>query len=271
MRHLGLFIMTGILAISSFACGGQLQGGSEFGNPSKLSLSIIGYQSSLPQAATLQSLAVNDLTVDSAQMVFGSIIFKPIADCIDTFEEEETDDILFEGPFIVDLLQTDTIEELENATVTSGIYCRIELRLKKLESNIMSDDLILGRSVLITGNRADDTPFLVSLEVDEEFKLENESTGFTVGTIADATRLFIAFDLNRWFSGVDLDDPGVEVGSDGDGLPLIMIDADHNTELQEQIIENLKLSSDLFEDKDEDDSLDAEEQEDSLASGELII
>ena len=51
---------------------------------------------------------------------------------------------------------------------------------------------------------------------------------------------------------------------------IIFIDDDHNTVLNEQIIQNIELSSELFEDKDNDDVLDQAEQADPLAQGETL-
>lgn len=270
------YYLTYVMCSAAFAIG-CAQGGTEFGNPSKLNISVLGYQSSQLQASQLQAaqlqamgmatLTVNDLTIDVAQVVLGRLKFLPFSVCATGLEGEDETELT--GPFVVDLLQTATIDALEGVTVPDQLYCRIEVRLEKLEGNIM-DNSIVGRSVLIQGTRADATPFQLSLEIDEEFKLENETTGFEVDGTLTPKRLFIAFDLDQWFDGVDLSDPGVEISSDGQGGSIIFIDDGHNTVIHEQIIKNIELSSELFEDKDNDDMLDQAEQADPLAQGETL-
>ena len=120
------------------------------------------------------------------------------------------------------------------------------------------------------GARADETPFEVTTELDEEFKLENEITGFSIEASTAVKVLFIAFDLDQWFSGINLSDPSIEVSTDGSGNPIILINDEKNEETQERIEDNIKFSADLFEDKDDDEDLDSEEQADSLAAGEAV-
>lgn len=268
-----LYTLVGFLLFVLFlilGCGGRgTTGGTETGNATTVSLRIIGYQSS-----QLAALTVNDTNISTAKVVLDRIRFRPFSVCQDD-DGEETDDIEFSGPFIVDLLNPSAISGLEEIALPTGQYCRVELVLKKLESGnlpsgVSPNDPMVGRSILVEGTRVDDTPFEMTTELDEEFKLENATAGFSIDASDVVKILFIAFDLDQWFSGVDLSGPSIEVSTDGSGNPIVLINDEQNEETQERIEDNIKFSADLFEDSDEDEDLDPDEQEDSLAAGEAV-
>lgn len=237
-------------------------GGTETGNTSGLAIRVVGYQSSL--ADNPAALTIGDLSVTTAKVVLDRIRFRPFSACQDGAEDEGAADVRFDGPFVVDLLNPGPLNGLEDIIVPNGLYCRIELVLKKFEDEGGSSDPMNGKSVLIEGARNDGVPFQMVTEVDEEFELENETTGFSIEASDNFLQVFfIAFDLDQWFAGVDLNAPGVEVS----GGPAILISDASNETIQETIEENLKFSSDLFKDSDHNETLDPEEQEDSLAHG----
>jgi hypothetical protein len=269
---LGFLLFVTFLVLGCGGCGGRgTTGGTETGNATTVSLRVVGYQSSAFEGS---ALTLNNLEVTTAKIVLDRIRFRPLSVCEDD-DGEEGDDIRFDGPFIVDLLNPSAISGLEEISLPTGQYCRIELVFKKLESgNIPSgvspNDPMVGRSILIEGSRSDDIPFEMTTEIDEEFKLENETTGFSIEASTTVRTFFIAFDLDQWFDGIDLSDPSIEVSEDSEGNPIILINDEQNEETQERIEDNIKFSADLFEDSDEDEDLDPEEQEDSLAAGEAV-
>lgn len=257
-----LSLLIAVLLTTVVGCtggGSPATGGTETGNTTAVSIRVIGYQSSQLAALDLPALTVGSLEVDTAFVVLDRLRFRPLSACQEDGEDEGAEDIRFDGPFVVDLLHPEALSGLEGVAIPTGRYCRIELVLKKLEEA----GAMQGRSVLIEGKRADDTPFRMTTEVDEEFKLENETTGFAIEGGGVSSIFFIAFDLDHWFDGVDLSSPSVEVSSG----PIVLIDDDHNEDVQEVIEENLKHSADLFEDSDDDEDLDPEEQENPLAAG----
>ncbi|MCB1214465.1 MAG: hypothetical protein KDK66_03195 [Deltaproteobacteria bacterium] len=270
-----------ILLLSFQSCSTSQVGGSEAGNPEPVQIALLAYSSSVNAATSLKtsslskfltsaSLQVGSLQIDRAEIVLGELRIRPFSLC--DVEESLEEEFRFRGPYIVDLLETPPVS-LMGVEIISGLYCKLEMRLEKLETSSAGIIFPLGNSVFIEGLRSDDTPFQVLLETDEEFELQNESTGFEINADLSLDHFFIAFDLDQWFAGVDLSDPGVEVSVDGQGDPIILINQDHNTELREVIVENLKLSADFFEDQDDDGQLDQDEQdpEDSLAEGSLVI
>ena len=254
---LSLFALLAFSALMG-GCGNSATGGTETGNTTAVSIRVIGYQSS-----SLPALTVGDLEIDRAVIVLDRLRFRPFSACQEGTEDEGAEEIQIDGPFVVDLLNPSAISGLDDIQMPGGRYCRIELVLKKLESA----GPMFNRSVQIEGTREDGTPFLMTTEVDEEFKLENETTGFLIEETDPLSVFFIAFDLDRWFDGVDLTDTFIEVSSGGGGEPIILINDSKNQNVQELIEENLKRSAELFEDSDDNESLDPEEEDNPLATG----
>ena len=56
---------------------------------------------------------------------------------------------------------------------------------------------LAGKSVVISGERGDGTPFQVTLNKDEEFELKNENTGFELSFSKRDRTSLIAFDLDQ--------------------------------------------------------------------------
>ncbi len=266
-----LICLIWLLAACGSGQGNPATGGTEAGNAGTVSIRVIGYQSSTLAAWDLPALTVGDNTIDTARIVLDRITFKPFSTCDEEEDSEGAEEIRFDGPFVVDLLDPAALSGLEDVSIAAGRYCEITLVFKKLEDDLPEgidpSDPIVDRSILLEGNRQDGTPFQVTTEVDEEFELENESTGFLIEASSSLKVFFIAFDLDQWFVDVDLMDPDVDISADGSGDPIILINDETNEPIQETIEENLKRSADLFEDSDDDEDLDPEEEDEPLAAG----
>lgn len=266
-----MIFLLGVLFLFQFThCTGvgNLEGGSEAGNPAPVTVDVVGYSSSESKQVKLLTLPANNITVDLAQINIQRFRFRPFSFC--QGESESNGEIRFEGNFVVDLLDMEFSPELAGVTIPRDTYCKIEIRLAPLDESVDPGNPISGKSVLITGSRSDGIPFMVQLEEDEEFELENEITGFVIDPSLSLNSFFIAFDLDLWFAGVNLSDPSIEISQDPQGHQVIFIDEVHNTDIRNIIIENLETSGDLFEDKNDNGELDVEEQEDSLAEGKTI-
>ncbi len=247
-----------LLILIPFLCHCGSSGGTDSGNPDKISLNIISYRSS-----DFQQIAVNGLTLNTAQVVLDRIRFRSLNECDDEFENASP--IEFGGPFIIDLLQPSSLVELDDLDVPAGTYCSITLRFKKIAGNPSTENVIVGRSVYIEGERGDGTPFQVELTQDEDFELQNDANGFLVDNAESKESFFIAFDLEQWFNSVNLNH--ATTSSDSNGDPIIFISAEQNSNIQEQIIDNIQGSADLLRDENNDQELDEEELEPSLAQG----
>jgi uncharacterized protein YceK len=271
MRRIFLRLLV-LLAFSSFMGGcGSSTGGTETGNTTAVSIRVIGYQSSQLAALDLPALTVGALEVDTAFVVLDRLRFRPLSACQDGAEDEGAEEFELGGPFVVDLQNPGAISGLEEVSIPTGRYCRIDLVLKKLEGTLPAgidpSDPIVNRSILVEGRRQDGIPFQMTTEIDEEFELTNEVTGFSIESSSNSQVFFLGFDLDQWFNGVDLMDTFIEVSSGGGGEPIILINDTKNQNVQELIEENIKHSSDLFEDSDDNGSLDPEEEDNPLAIG----
>ncbi len=241
-----------LLLLSACTAGSGAVGGTETGN-TQVSLRVVGYSGTQTAALT-----VGDLRIDEARVLVERIRLRPLRICLLNAEDEGAEDQVFEGPFEVDLLNPETFGGLEGVSVAEGLYCRLEIVLAKTETS---------PSIFVSGARADDTAFEMTTDENVEFEIENETTGFAITAQNGLAVFFVAFDLDQWFSGVDVSSPGVDIGTDGNGDPLIRINEDENSDLQDAIEENIKNSADLFRDANQNEEFDGEDRDDALASG----
>lgn len=241
-------------------CAGTDVAGTEIGNPDDVSVSVVGLNSDLGRLSVLaQSTGT---TVSEAQVVLAELQFKMMSAGNGNGQEAN-----FKGPYVADLLNDQTTPDLGTVRIPPGRYKQIEMNFEKLEADeipegISPSDPIVGHSYYLEGSREDGVPFAASLELTEEFRLESDD-GFSLGEHGP-TRLFVAFDLSAWFVGVDLS--SAQVVDDE-----ILIDESHNTELLDILKENIKTSARLFEDQNENGTLDPGEGDDDdlLATGGL--
>ena len=251
------------LLIQLLSCGAGLTRDTETGNPQTLvDLKIVGIDSSVSTKKQTKALP-GGIDVTEARIVLKEIEFKPLQSC----QEEGNGEFDFDGPFVVDLLNNTSTPDTETVQLVDDTYCKVKLKLAKLEIDevpfgIDSSDPIVESSVIIQGMRSDNTVFTVLIKQDDEFKIENEQDGFVVDSDTGANQFFIAFDLALWFDLVDMDGATIDGGQ-------ITIDEGNNTSLYEQIVDNIKTSAKLFEDINENGSLDDDEDDDNdiLGSG----
>jgi len=234
-------------------------GGSEVGNPNRVALSVVSYDSSLSRVGTHYLLS--GLSIIEARIVLGSIQFRSMESCTDQPGEGRID---FNGPFVIDLLSNRSFPEIESADIPEGTYCKIDLRFDELSQNdlpegVSKGDPIIGQSLLIRGSRSDGIPFVVQIKKKDPFKLKNQGLGFQVGSEGFLDFL-IAFDLSVWFTEVDLATADLTSGT-------IIIDQNHNQSLLSKIRRNIKLSARLFQDLNENRQLETDEQIEVLAQG----
>jgi hypothetical protein len=234
------------------ACSNQT--GTDTGNPTAVSVRFAGLQAP-------------GVTLTEARIVLKAIDLDPVSVCqaeaeLGDFETpDESSDL--PGPFVVDLLAGITIPDTETFSIPAGFYCEMDVEFDRLEpedvpEGIAGDDPIVGLALLVRGARGDGTPFLLRLSRDDRFKLEASSpTGFLIKNNV-LTPFFVRFDLNAWFSGVDLDAAAVTDGT-------ILLDDAANADLKALILENIKRAAQLFLDLDGDGALEADESADTLA------
>lgn len=253
IKKIGITFVLGMFLVR---CGASI-----VGNPSPLAIKFQGDSSTALTKMNVRAQTFGDITLTQARVALGEIKLKSESDCLSG--SSQSNEVEFTGPYAVDLLNNTTLPDVSEQTIIAGHYCRIEIKLKKIEVDqlplgLSEDDLLVGHSVFVSGTRADDVMFDVYLDLDEEFKLENASGLFLLG----AHDLFVQFKLYAWFSNIDLSQ--AVVGGNGK----ILIDKDNNTTLLNAIIKNIQTSARLYEDKNNDGSLSSDESHASELLGE---
>ena len=235
---------------------------TEIGNPERVAIQVVGFDSSNARfkIASLSS----GVTLTEARLSINEIEFRPFSACQDS--NQKPSDIHFEGPYVVDLLMNKAIPDFGIAEIPSGVYCKVEFELKKLDkdeipSGVSSNDSLIGKSLQVKGTRLDGVPFDITLEVKEQFKLVNKGTGFEIRPNEGLKQFFVAFDFAAWFDGVDLTQADVFQGT-------ILINSDYNQDLHSILVRNIKTSGRLFEDQNRNGILDLTERSSSSILGE---
>lgn len=235
------------------SCGDPTSLGTDTGNPLTTRIQFVGEGS--------------EVTLTEARIVVKAIDFDPLPLCLN--EDEDDDDEDLPGPFVVDLLANSSIPDTDSFEILSGSFCEMDLDFDQLDEadipdGIASDDSIVGKAFILRGTRDDGREFEVSLSQDDKFKLAAASDdGFAIEGSDSEILLFVGFDLDTWFTGVDLDSAS---GSEG----VILIDDENNTELRTTIVENIKQSARLYIDLNNNGTLDEQEKGEGfiLATGE---
>ena len=233
------------------------------GNPVQVGLDIEGSRSPLQNRLHTRGQSSFAATFSRATVVLSRIRFRPLEACQGGSPEG---DIEFEGPFVVDLLSHTAKPSIETLSLPAGLYCRVELRLDRLDEDekpqgIDASDAILDNSIRFEGEDKDGRPFVATLDDNEEFKIENEDDGFFLGEAGNEL-FFIVFDLTAWIENVDL-------ASAVDSGGIVYIDKDNNETLRSTIRSNIKLSARLYRDQNGDGDLSSDEKtaDDVLANG----
>ena len=106
---------------------------------------------------------------------------------------------------------------------------------------------LADHSVVLTGTRADGTPFMLMHAEQDELEVVADDGSFEVED--GGPRLLLAFDVAAWMGDVDL--ANAEVDADG----TIRIDDTRNPTLHAAFDLSLECSLDLYFDRDDDGAL----------------
>lgn len=254
-----LFIYFSVFLLILSSCRQTSNPATDAGNPGRGKLTIRGADLS-SEAAFMAATLDSGIEINFAKIVLSEIEFKRSEDC--EGESEDENEFEIEGPFIVDLIDNTETPSLSTFDLPNESYCRLEMKMDQLEEDerpagVAADDEIVGKSLLIQGRTAEDVEFVFELDRDEEFRLENLEDGFL--TTDEVRSFLVIFDFSQWFNGVDFS------GAD-DIEGVIYLNEDSNEEIFNLILGNIKNSSRLREDKDDDGELD-DDEDDDLAEG----
>jgi len=238
-------------AVAAALALGGCGGGTDVGNPID-----IGAEAYDLVGPTAPPAANGRVEVDGAWIVITELRLRPAADC------EGDAEIRLAAPIAVDLLAATIPPALRDLAVMPGGYCRLDFKWDGIQGGAPGAPPELGDgSILLTGTRADGTPFVIKSDRDDHLELVARGGAFAVA--ADTSALLIGIDALTWLTGIDLD--AAVVGGDG----VIRIDAQNNTALGDVFDANVAGGIRLFEDQDGDSRLDPEEHDDTdvLADG----
>jgi hypothetical protein len=200
--------------------------------------------------------APTGVTIDEAWLGVERLRLRREGECQpDTIDGQEVP-----GPFVLDLEAVGPDPGLTGVRVSAGVYCRIDVEWSQVEQAGTAPPELVGHSVLLTGTRADGTPFVIrSLRADFMQLVMAE------GLIElDAQHgLFIAFDGLALLTNVALDQ--ATVGGDG----VIRIEQGSNDPLLADFEAGMHFAASLFADLDNNGRLDPTERDpaNALARG----
>lgn len=158
--------------------------------------------------------------------------------------EQENEEIEFEGPFVVDLIQGTSTPDFGVADLLPGLYEEMEIE--------MGPVLDGGISLFIAFELPREGADALKIEYSNSNKIEMEietDAGFQVEGGA-LNQFLILFDLDSLFSGIDFNQAVV----DADGI--IRINASSNADLAALVEANLNHTLEAGEDEDGDDEID---------------
>lgn len=251
---------------------------TDVGNPDDgefgTTFDFVGYDDD--SSATMETNAnpnsnpmVTGLTLNSGieidRVVFGFNRFK-LRDAQNCEGDNEIDVEMF---VVSELLEGTDYPELPRIVRDVNQFCRFELQIKTITANDQPDgapDDILGRAMFIEGRYADGTPFTIETREDDQLRLAPSSDDF-FELPDEESRLFLAFDMNSWFDGLDLNQFRMEEGEMELEDDPVFIDKDLDEDWTKAFRENVSDSARLFRDLDDDGTLDPAERENSLAVG----
>jgi hypothetical protein len=219
-------------------------GGSETGNPVLPTEIALSVRSSDPGLIAVSEGAQGSV-LSEAWIAFGDVAFLNEEQCAMFGEIEGSATTLV----IANLARAGVVISIDaEPDGHCGMVVPLPARNDVLPSG--APDELRGNSIVLRGERADGTPFLLTHP--EHDDLELEATDGVIDAL-DRT-LLLSFDVAVWMRDVDLD--GATVGDDG----VIHINGAENTERLDRFEVNLECSLELYADGNGDGSVDASDE-----------
>lgn len=227
---------------------------TETGNPPLRAQMALTAETSDPSVVSIGGGASpSALIVHSAWIGVGDIRFVRAEIC-DVPGETEID---VPGPIVADVTGAPYVVELE---LDADDYCRVRVPLDRVEAVPTGAPAeLLDHSIVITGERADGTPFRIASRIEREADIRARTAPFALDEAQRA--VVLAFDFALWLGGIDL--AAAVVSPDG----TIVVDEDDNRDVLDAFEANADRALRLFRDIDEDGALDVDERAELLASG----
>lgn len=160
----------------------------------------------------------------------------------DVSGEDDSEEVEFDGPYTVDLINGTANPNFGLAEVAGGIYDEIEIEM----APVMTD----GNTIFIsfTYNGAN-----YEFSTTEEVEIELENLGGFVVDENALNNMLVLINLDNLFAGIDLS--GAVADEDG----VIRINDASNSDIAQDIIDQFEDSCEAGEDSDDDDDLDEDD------------
>jgi hypothetical protein len=143
-------------------------------------------------------------------------------DEMDALRKGSDDSVIWQGPYVYDLVQDTVTPALPKATVFDGIYRRVKFEIRPNRS-LPATDPLLNRSIFMSGTvslEGQAVPFTFALKLFDNVKVLSDQGAYLEAS-ADNT-LLINFQPASWFNGLDFS--SAVRGEDG----VIVIDENSN-------------------------------------------
>lgn len=226
---------------------------TETGNPPFAAQMALTADSSDPTVATVGN-GSGALVVHETWVALGDIRFVRAEVCDEPGETE----VDLPGPIVAELVAEPEVLFFEPG---GGDYCRVRVPLERAEAPLPpgAPAELVDHSIVIRGERADRTPFLLASRINREADVRSRTGPFELDEASRA--VVLAFDVALWFEGIDLST--AEVGGEGS----IVVDETSNDDVLDAFEANAEHALRLFRDADEDGALDDDERSELLAEG----
>lgn len=250
-----------VVAAMLFGCAG-----TEVGNPGEEADVTLQF-AALTDEARPGALVLDDGTrIDEAWLVIAELELRSASRCESGGDggDGELDELAL-GPFVVELVSGLELPRAPMLSPLTRSFCRLELDLAPPEDDTIlpafAPAALARRSVLVRGRRADGVAFELSGNLDAQLHLEAASAE-PFSLAAGREPLLIGFALSSWVAAAELD--AIE------GEDPIRIDHETNhPERFEAFEDAFRRSARLLRDANDDGTIDPDELDEVLATGDL--
>lgn len=213
---------------------------------SPVTLTFVGYSS---KPGTIDATSTAKTRIDAVWVGLQDAQLRPATAC-----KGADATAVVPGSFTVELVKryaTTTETKLE-----VGRYCTFELKLRRTKGRATgAPSAMKGASIVIEGRRNDGIKFTIRSRLDTALALRAaDLEGFAIPE--GGARWIAGIDVARWLESVDLAD----ATGDAPQRRTIVIDEKSNPELLAKFNANVEHAFALFEDRNGDGNLDAEER-----------
>lgn len=202
----------------------------------------------LKMKATSELSTINGRT-DGSELVFTQILIGVQELEFETEEEDEaedssgheddSDEIEFEGDYVVDLIAGTSTPSFELSRVMPGVYDKIEIEMGPILEN--------GNTVFVAFTY-NSTP--IEFSTGKEIEVEIEKLGGIELDENTVKNLLVILNLDELFANLDLSQ--LVVSEDG----VIRVNDTNNADFTKQILSNIHHAFDAGDDDDHDDEID---------------